>query len=250
MIAVVRVVQEGESVAREHTCCLDTGSDVNISVRHLLHEVRKIEKESVSTCGDETEFAEEGILYLFVSGTIRKVPALVAVTPKIQLPFGRDVLLGVPGVDDLGVRLDDHRAAKPKKLQCHVGEKTLRTWLEVNGTQEVTKASFDVDEVLVSPDLPEAMQLKVRRLLAKFQDVFAGEQNSLIPQTFRCCSGGIEVCRGPSTTKHSGTALDLCAEADSHIMGRRGVKEQVFGTVYLALGVPPAYSNEDASARP
>jgi hypothetical protein len=43
--------------------------------------------------------------------------------------------------------------------------------------------SFNVDEVLVSPDLPEAMQLKVRRLLAEFGDVFAGEQNSL-PKPF------------------------------------------------------------------
>ncbi len=144
-----------------------------VQIRHLLHDVRKIEKESISTCGDETVFVEEGTLVLLVSGAIRKVPALVAVSPESQLPFGCDVLLGVPGVDDLDVQLDEHRAAKPKQLQCHVGEKTLRTWLEVNGTQEVTRVSSDVNEVLVSPDLPEAMQLKVRKLLAEYADVFS-----------------------------------------------------------------------------
>ena len=114
MRAVIRVVQEGESFARAHKCCLDTGSDINISIWHLLHDVRKIEKESISTCGDETVFVEEGTLVLLVSGAIRKVPVLVAVSPESQLPFGCDVLLGVPGVDDLDVRLDEHRAAKPK----------------------------------------------------------------------------------------------------------------------------------------
>ncbi len=120
MRAVIRVVQEGEPLARTHKCCLDTGSDINISIRHLSHDVRKIEKESISTCGDETAFVEEGTLVLLVSGAIRKVPTLVAVSPN-HLPFGCDVLLGVPGVDDLDVRLNEHRAAKPKQLQCHVG---------------------------------------------------------------------------------------------------------------------------------
>jgi hypothetical protein len=69
MRAVIRVVQEGESFARAHKCCLDTGSDVNISIRHLLHDVRKIEKESVSTCGDETAFVEEGFYSCLCQGS-------------------------------------------------------------------------------------------------------------------------------------------------------------------------------------
>ncbi len=162
----------------------------------MLHNVRKIERESVSTCGDETVFVEEGTLVLLVSGTIRKVPALVAVSPESQLPFGCDVLLGVPGVDDLDVRLDEHRAAKPKQLQCHVGEKTLRTWLEANGAQEVAKVSFNVDDVLVSPDIPEAMQLKVRRLLVEFSDVFAGEQDSL-PKPFAAAPVELKFVENP-----------------------------------------------------
>ena len=89
----------------------------------------------------------------------------------------------MPGVDDLGVRLDDHRGPKAKRLECHVGEKTLRTWLEANGAKEVVKVSFDVREVSINPELPDKLQSEVRRLLDEFQDVFAGEQDSL-PKPF------------------------------------------------------------------
>ena len=131
--------------------------------RHLLHDVRRIEREAISNCGDETEFAEEGTLRLLVSGSVRSVPALVA--SKAQLPFSCAVLLGVPGVDDLDVHLDDHRAKKPKRLECHIGEKTLRAWLDVNGSSEVAKVSFNIEEVAINPDLPEAFQFRVRKLL-------------------------------------------------------------------------------------
>jgi hypothetical protein len=99
--AVVRVVQEGETCTHEYVCCLDSGSDVNLATRHLLHDVRRIDSEVVFNCGDETSFAEEGTLRILTAGTVKEVPALVA--GKAQLPFGCDVLLGVPGVDDLGV---------------------------------------------------------------------------------------------------------------------------------------------------
>jgi hypothetical protein len=124
MRAKVQVLQEGESTPHDYLCCLDSASDVNLASRHLLHNVRRIEQEAISNCGDETEFVEEGILRLLVSGSVRSVPALAA--SEAQLPFACDVLLGVPGVDDLDIRLDDHRAKKPKRLECHVGEKTLR----------------------------------------------------------------------------------------------------------------------------
>jgi hypothetical protein len=181
MRATVQVIQEGEARTQEYLCCLDSASDVNLAKRHLLHDVRRIESEAINNCGDETRFTEEGTLRLFVSGSVRELPALAA--SKAQLPFECEVSLGVPGVDDLGIRLDDHRARKKKRLECHVGEKTLRTWWEVNGSQEVVKVSFDIDEVEVNPDLPDDFQRKVRRLLEEFRDVFAGEQSSL-PKPF------------------------------------------------------------------
>ncbi len=179
--AVVRVVQEGETRTHEYLCCLDSGSDVNLAKRHLLHDVRRIDSELVSNCGDETSFAEEGTLRILTAGAVKEVPALVAC--KAQLPFGCDVLLGVPGVDDLGVQLDGHRGKKAKRLECHVGEKTLRTWLEANGTKEVVKVSFDVAEVAINPELPKEIQARVRALLVEFEDVFAGEQDPL-PKPF------------------------------------------------------------------
>jgi hypothetical protein len=147
----------------------------------FLHDVRRIDSESVANCGDETSFAEEGTLRNLTAGDVREVPALVAT--KSQLPSGCGILLGVPGVDDLGVHLDDHRGPKAKRLECHVGEKTLRTWWEANGATEVAKVSFDVREVLINPELPEELQQRVRALLDEYQDVFAGEQDSL-PKSF------------------------------------------------------------------
>ena len=156
MRAVVRVVQQGQTTTSEHICCLDTGSDVNIAVRYLLHDVRRVDVVPIRTSSKEARFKEEGTLFLLVAGTVKGVPALVA-TPA-QLPDQCEVLLGVPGVDDLGVQLDDHRGTKIRRLECFVGERTLRTWLDANGTKEVAKISFDINEVQICPNLPEDMK--------------------------------------------------------------------------------------------
>ncbi len=89
----------------------------------------------------------------------------------------------MPGVDDLGVKLDAHREKQLKRLECNVGEKTLRTWLDTNGVQKVAKVSFDVNEVEVNPDLPGAVQTRVRAILDQYKHVFAGQQDSL-PKPF------------------------------------------------------------------
>jgi hypothetical protein len=179
--AVVHVLQEGETHTYEYLCCLDSGFDLNMASRHLLHDVRGISNEDISNCGDETTFNEEGVLKLLISGAIRCVPALVAT--EAQLSYKCDVLLGVPGVGDLGAQLDDHRGKRAKPLECHVGEKALRNWLDANGAKNVAKVSFDVSEVQVNPEIPDAMQAKIRSLLDEYSDVFAGEQDSL-PKPF------------------------------------------------------------------
>jgi hypothetical protein len=52
--AVQHILQEGETQTYEHICCLDSGSDVNLASRHLLHDVRKISSEAVlKNVGDE-----------------------------------------------------------------------------------------------------------------------------------------------------------------------------------------------------
>ncbi len=179
--ATVKVLQEGETRPIRVQGCLDSGSDVNLAHRSMLHDVHPILRESISNCGDSTEFTEEGTLWVFASGTAHCIPALVAT--KAQLPFGCDVLLGVPGLDDLGVKLDSHRGDTPRALECHVGEKTLRAWLDANGAQEVSKVSFDINEVDVCPTIPKEMQARVRALVAEYAEVFAGQQNSL-PKPF------------------------------------------------------------------
>ncbi len=65
--AVVHVLQEGETHTYEYLCRLDSGSDVNMASRHLLHDVRTIAVKGISNCGDETSFDEEGTLKLLVS---------------------------------------------------------------------------------------------------------------------------------------------------------------------------------------
>jgi hypothetical protein len=179
--ATVKVLQEGETRPILVQSCLDSGSDVNLANRIMLHDVHPILREAIANCGDQTEFSEEGTLWVFTSGTARCIPALVATTA--QLPFGCDILLGVPGVDDLGVKLDSHRGKTPRALECHVGEKTLRAWLDANGAKDVSRVSFDVAEVDICPAIPEAMIKKVRALLAEYSEVFAGQQNSL-PKPF------------------------------------------------------------------
>jgi hypothetical protein len=128
--ATVHVLQEGESKPIRVQACLDSGADVNLASRYLLHDVHPIVREDISNCGDSTEFTEEGTLWVVASGSAKGIPALVAT--KAQLPHACDVLLGVPGVDDLGVKLDSHRGKARRALECHVGEKALRAWLEAN----------------------------------------------------------------------------------------------------------------------
>ncbi len=103
--ATVKVLQEEETHPIRVQSCLDSGSDVNLASRGMLHDVHPIVCEEIANCGDSTEFTGEGTLWVFTSGAAHRIPALVAT--KAQLPFGCEVLLGVPVVDDLGVKLDE-----------------------------------------------------------------------------------------------------------------------------------------------
>jgi hypothetical protein len=71
MRAIVRVIQQGEPTTREHICCLDSGSDVNLASRDLLHDVRRIDAETISISSEETMLEEEGTLFLLVAGTVK-----------------------------------------------------------------------------------------------------------------------------------------------------------------------------------
>jgi hypothetical protein len=45
---VIKILQRGESLYQEVLACLDSGADVNLANRHLLHDVRVIAVEDVA----------------------------------------------------------------------------------------------------------------------------------------------------------------------------------------------------------
>jgi hypothetical protein len=94
------------------------------------------------------------------------------------------VSLGIPGLNSLGVRIDEHRLAQRQPLMCHVGEKTLRTWWEANEGQAAPAIAYDISQVDVNPDLPAAIQSKVRALLRRHEGVFEGRQVTM-PKPFQ-----------------------------------------------------------------
>ncbi len=171
--ALADVIQEGCADELPVLCCLDSGADVNLALRTLLHDVHAIADGDVSNCGNKTTFFEEGILHVCAKGELVPVPAFVA--SLSQLPSGCDVLLGVPGLDLLGVRIDAHRGAQRLPLECHVGERTLRTWLDANAVKTVTSVPSSLSEVDINPALPPGFQERVRRMLQQHEQVFAGE---------------------------------------------------------------------------
>jgi hypothetical protein len=105
--AEINVWQDGHADALRTVCGLDTMSDVNMTLVELLHEVHEIDADDVRGCGGATAFTHEGILKVLQNGEVVCVPALVA--KAAQLPRLCDVSLGVPGLDRLGVCVDQHR---------------------------------------------------------------------------------------------------------------------------------------------
>jgi hypothetical protein len=174
---------------------LDSGSDVNLSLRVLLHDVRPICDGEVSNCGDATSFAEEGRLIVSVRGEAVSIPALVA--DRTQLPIDCSVLLGVPGLDSLGVMLDAHRKGKRVPLECHVGERILRSWLEANEGRTVTSVPSSIAEVKINPDLPAATQEKIRQMLVRHENVFAGELD-ILPKPFAAAAVSLKFVDQPT----------------------------------------------------
>jgi hypothetical protein len=180
--AQVDVWQDGHYDALRVDCGLDTMSDVNMALVALLHDVHDIVVDNVRSSSGHTEFAREGTLKLLYEGEVVSVPALVAV--QFQLPRSCDVCLGMPGLNSLSVSLEDHRREQRLPLMCHVGEKTLWTWWEANEGQAAPAVSHDITQVDVNPDLPAAVQAKVRALLCRHEGVFEGRQVTM-PKPFQ-----------------------------------------------------------------
>jgi hypothetical protein len=180
--AQIDVWQDGHADSTRVECGLDTMSDVNMAVVELLHEVHDIIVDAVVGCAGRTAFSREGTLKILHEGEVHSLPALVA-SPS-QLPRSCDVLLGVPGLDALGVSTDSHRKKQRQPLICHVGERTLRTWWEANDGQAAPAITHDISQIDVCLDLPAAAQARIRILLQQHEGVFEGRQITM-PKPFQ-----------------------------------------------------------------
>jgi hypothetical protein len=180
--AELEIWQDGFADLLRVECALDTASDVNFARIELLHDVHDVISDKIRTGAGKAEFNREGILKVLNQGEVLGIPALVATTE--QLSRKCDALLGIPGLDGLGVSIDEHRKKQRRPLMCFVGEKTLRTWWEANEGQTAPAIEHDITQVDVCPDLPAELQARVRNLLREFADVFEGRQITM-PKPFQ-----------------------------------------------------------------
>ena len=114
--AELEVWQDGFADSLRVECALDTASDVNYARIELLHDVHDVVSDEIRTGAGKTEFTREGILKVLSQGEVLSIPALVATTE--QLPRSCDVLLGIPGLDGLGVSIDEHRKKQTPAMLC------------------------------------------------------------------------------------------------------------------------------------
>jgi hypothetical protein len=114
--AKINIWQDGHVDALRTECGLDTMSDVNLALPELLHDVHDIVVDKVRNASGRSKFAREGTLKVLYEGKVLCLPALEAT--HAQLPRSCEVLLGVPGLNSLGVCVDEHRAQQHQPLKC------------------------------------------------------------------------------------------------------------------------------------
>jgi hypothetical protein len=125
-----------------------TLSDVTTALREYLTDVHAIIPDRVAGLGGETDFHEEGTLHVWSRSKRQKIsmPALVA--PRHQLPLDCVALLSVPAILQLEVAVEKHlRMPQFAMLQCHLGEKRLREWLELHPDSAPDTRPFDIEAI-------------------------------------------------------------------------------------------------------
>ena len=83
--------------------------------------------------------------------------------------------------------LEQHRQLQcyfGEELECFLGEKKLRRWLEANEGSSVDTKPFDLDAIQVNPDLPAEIVARIRSLIQEFADVFDSSDGKL-PKPFQ-----------------------------------------------------------------
>jgi hypothetical protein len=163
---------------------IDMQSDVTTALREYLTDVRVIIPDLVSGLGDESHFHEEGILHVWSSSKKQKIsiPALVAL--QHRLPLECVALLGVPAILKLEVAVEKHlRMPQFSVLQCHLGEKKLKEWLEYHPYAAPDTRPFDIEAISINSLLSPERISNVKKVIQDHAHVFEGHESSL-PKPF------------------------------------------------------------------
>jgi len=185
------------------TIGIDTHGDATIVLREHAFRIRPVE-ETMNTGGGESLYEEEGLVIVEGEpGVFTTIPALIANTPD-QLPYGCDLLIGNGEIREMKVSLDYHRDAprgstlqadlssrfQPPRssgsppdpaLQCNMGEKDCRKWLDKNGDKPPDVSSMSIDDIHYFPDLPPEAAARYKAASIKFRTRFEGQKGSVPP---------------------------------------------------------------------
>jgi hypothetical protein len=183
----------GDDLPRDISSGIDTLSDINMAARELLFNVHAISEDQVRGTAGTARFREQGCLRVLLDDTVLEMPCLVA-DPR-GLPLRCEAVFGVPAIPDLGLDLNAQAETQNAPLQCFLGEKSLREWLDANEGASVDTKPFDLDAIEVNPDLPPEMIRRVRALLVEFAHVFDSSRGTL-PKPFSTEPVRLNFCDG------------------------------------------------------
>jgi hypothetical protein len=242
--AQLDVWQDGHADCIRVECGFDTMSDVNLAVIELLHDVHDIVLDDVRNSSGKASFAKEGTLKVLYEGEVLSLPALVATTS--QLPRSCSALLGIPGLNQLGVSVDRHREKQRQPLMCYVGEKTLRKWWEANEGQAVPAVVHDITQVDVCPDLPAKIQAKVRELLRQYEGVFEGRQVTM-PKPFQAEPVELKFIDNPvpQSVPEPRWTHRLRTAPRAHAVSRSRLKGWIARAIDITMGLAAPHRDED-----
>jgi hypothetical protein len=98
--------------------------------------------------------------------------------------MGCVALLGVPALLELEVAVDKHlRLPQFSPVICHLGKKKLREWLVHHPDASIDTSPFDINAILICPDLQPEQIREVKAVIRKYEKVFEGHEKSL-PKPF------------------------------------------------------------------
>ncbi len=183
-------------------------------------DVHPIVPDEVSGVGGSSVFSEEGTLYIFSEPKGQRVALPARVAPPHQLPRDCVALLGVPALLGLEVAIDRHlRLPQFSPLICHLGEKKLREWLVHHPDSSVDTTPFDLEAILICPDLTPDQKSQVKAGIVKYAKVFEGHENSL-PKPFAAEPITLKFKENAQPQSiHTTASLDCSPEGDRHPMG-------------------------------